>query len=277
MPDALHHESVPGPDSELASEPAPEPTSAPVAGRDPGRLIGVSLGPGDPELITRRAWAALQSPARWVYPIKGKGADSYALDIARRAGLTVPADAQALHFPMTSDRETLNLAWASAGLRCLELVRDGRDLLFLVEGDASTYSTFGHLARSVRGLGIAVETIPGVASFNAAAAQLGEPLVEEDETLAVIPAAYGIEVIDGLIDQFDTLVLLKVKPLLDPLLDLLERRGLLAHASFVERVGATDERVVRDLARLRGERVAYLSLLVVRRCLRPTRAPRRVA
>ena len=58
-----------------------------------GRLIGCSLGPGDPDLITRRGWAALQSDARWVYPIKGKGADSYALDIVRRAGLPIPADA----------------------------------------------------------------------------------------------------------------------------------------------------------------------------------------
>jgi precorrin-2 methylase len=35
-----------------------------------GKLIGASLGPGDPELITRRSWAVLQSGARWIYPVK---------------------------------------------------------------------------------------------------------------------------------------------------------------------------------------------------------------
>jgi precorrin-2 C(20)-methyltransferase len=207
--------------------------------------------------------------------VTGPGADSYALAIVRRAGLPVPPDALALHFPMTSDPQTLALAWARAGTQCAELLAAGRDLLFLVEGDASTYSTFGHLARAVRGLasepgfgrveeGVDIAVIPGVSSYHAAAARVGAPLVEEDETLAIMPAAYGIAVIDRLIDTFDTLVLLKVKPLLDPLLDLLERRGLIDHACFVEKVGAPDERVVRTVATLRGASVAYLSLLLVR-------------
>lgn len=231
-----------------------------------GRLTGVSLGPGDPELITRRGWAALQSDAHWLYPVKGQGADSYALEILRRSGLLLPADAEPLHFPMTSDPETLALAWTQAALRCIELLRQGRDLLFLVEGDASTYSTFGHLARTVRELlpEVVVEVIPGVPSFNAAAACIAQPLVEEGHTLAIVPAAYGVAVIDRLLDDFDTLVLLKIKPLLDPLLDLLERRGLLPHARFFEKVGNPDQRLVQDVQSLRGQRVAYLSLLLVR-------------
>ncbi|WP_295408113.1 precorrin-2 C(20)-methyltransferase [uncultured Thiocystis sp.] len=247
----------------------------------PGRLIGVSLGPGDPDLITRRAWSALRSSAsaalgagaRWVYPVKGRGAESYALEIARRAGLVVPADAEALHFPMTSEPAALALAWTRAGLRCAELLAEGRDLLFLVEGDASTYSTFGHLARAVRGLdaGIGIEVIPGVTSFHAAAARIAQPLAEEGETFAVIPAAVGLAGIERLLDEVDTLVLLKVKPLLDPLLDLLERRGLLEQACFIEKVGAPDERIVREVGRLRGATVAYLSLLLVRRPPRSAR------
>jgi len=251
-----------------------------------GRLIGCSLGPGDPDLITRRAWTALQSDARWIYPVTGPGADSYALAIVRRAGLPVPSDALALHFPMTSAPAILALAWARAGAQCAELLAAGRDLLFLVEGDASTYSTFGHLARAVRGLasesgfgwveeGVEVAVIPGVSSYHAAAARVGAPLVEEDDTLAIMPAAYGIAVIDQLIDTFDTLVLLKVKPLLDPLLDLLERRGLIDHACFVEKVGAPDERVVRAVATLRGASVAYLSLLLVRNPGRVREMPKR--
>jgi precorrin-2/cobalt-factor-2 C20-methyltransferase len=238
-------------------DPPPSPT---------GRLIGVSLGPGDPELITRRAWAALTSGARWTYPVKGRTAASFALDIAARAGLEIPDDAEPLHFPMTGDREILGLAWERAGARCAELLAEGPDVLFLVEGDASTYSTFGHLARAVRARvpGVAVEIVPGVPSYTAAAARLGVPLAEEGETLAVVPAAYGIETIDRLIDAFDTLVLLKVNPLLDAILELLERRGLIGEARFVERAGTPEERVVEQVETLTGERVPYLSLLLVR-------------
>jgi len=235
-----------------------------------GRLIGASLGPGDPELITRRAWTALQSGARWLYPVKRAEDSSYALSIVERGGLPIPADAVELVFPMTRDTEALAKAWARAAARTVELLREGRDLVFLVEGDASTFATFGHLARVVRELApeVEVETIPGVSSFSAAAASSGLTLAEEDETLGIVPAAYGVEVIDRLLAEFDTLVLMKVKPMLDEVIDLLAQRDLLAHACFIEKVGAPDERIVRDVASLRGHTVNYLSLLLVHNPLR---------
>jgi precorrin-2/cobalt-factor-2 C20-methyltransferase len=230
-----------------------------------GKLIGASLGPGDPQLITRRSWAILQSDARWLYPVKKAEERSYALSIVERGGLAIPADACELVFPMTRDADILLKAWANAATRTVALLAEGRDLVFLVEGDASTFATFGHLARVVRELvpEIEVETIPGVSSFAAAAASAEITLAEEDETLAVIPAAYGIDVIDHLLDEFDTLILLKVKPMMDEVLELLERRDLLATSCFIEKVGSPDERIVRDLASLKGAPVNYLSLLLV--------------
>lgn len=230
-----------------------------------GKLIGASLGPGDPELITRRSWAVLQSGARWLYPVKKAEDSSYALSVVTRGGLGVPDDAEQLIFPMTRDPEILTKAWVRAAARTVELLAEGRDLVFLVEGDASTFATFGHLARVVRELvpEVKVETIPGVSSFAAAAATTGTTLAEEDETLAIIPAAYGVGVIDHLLDEFDTLVLLKVKPLVDEVIDLLEHRGLLATSCFIEKVGSPDERIVRDVATLKGEKVNYLSLMLV--------------
>ncbi|SDG73722.1 precorrin-2 C(20)-methyltransferase [Propionivibrio dicarboxylicus] len=235
-----------------------------------GKLIGASLGPGDPDLITRRAWTALQSGARWIYPVKKAQEISYALSIVQNGGLPVPTDAVELVFPMTRDAEALGKAWTRAARRTVELLAEGRDVVFLVEGDASTFATFGHLARVVREIvpEIEVDTIPGVSSFTAAAAATGLPLAEEDETLAIIPTAYGIGVIEHMLDEFDTLILLKVKPLLDEVIELLERRGILATSCFIEKVGSPDERIVRDLATLKGETVNYLSLLIVRNAKR---------
>ena len=168
----------------------------------------------------------------------------------------------------------------------LPLLQAGQDVLFLVEGDASTYATFGHLARTVRALDarITVEIVPGVNSFTAACATLGLPLAEQDDTVAIVPAAYGVSAVDRLLPDFDTLVLLKVKPLVDELIDWLEARGLLGHAQFIERCGAPDERVVTDLLSLRGQPVSYLSLMIVknphrvrgervRGCLKKSTAP----
>lgn len=231
-----------------------------------GKLIGASLGPGDPGLITRRAWEVLQGPVHWTYPVRRQGDDSYALGIAQRAGLNLPAAHTPLVFPMTHDMTILARYWMQAAQTVHEILLSGRDVAFLVEGDASTYSTFTYLSRSVRALDgeIAVETVAGVPSYHASAAHLGKPLAESDETLAILPAGYGVDTVERLLPEFDTLVLLKVKPLLDDLIDLLARRDLLAHGCFLEKVGTPEERVVRDLARLKGEKVNYLSLLLVK-------------
>lgn len=233
-----------------------------------GTLYGVSLGPGDPGLITRRAWALLERrDAAWCYPIRSaKRPDSYALDIAFRAGLRPPREAMALLFPMTHDDEKLARHWLRAAEMVMLKLLAGEDVLFLVEGDASTYATFGHLARTIRALDTqaSIEVVAGVNAFSAACAVIEKPLAEQDDTVALVPAAYGVGAIDRLLPDFDTLVLLKVKPLLDELLAWLESRGLLEHCTFIERCGAPDERIVFDVRSLRGEKVSYLSLMLVR-------------
>jgi len=82
--------------------------------------------------------------------------------------------------------------------------------------------------------------------------------------VAVVPATYGVEVVDAILDRFDSVVLLKVKPVMDALIDLFERRDLLEHAVFVNKVGTAEESVVHDLTRLRGQRLDYLSLVLVK-------------
>ena len=234
-----------------------------------GRLIGVSLGPGDPGLITRAAWAQLQrTDAVWTYPARSTKTPSYAFDIVHRAGLTPPVQHQTLLFPMTHDGEKLARAWMRAAETVLPWLQAGQDVLFLVEGDASTYATFGHLARTVQALDarIDVPVIAGVNAFAAACAARGMPLAEQDDTIAIVPAAYGVSAVDRLLTDFDTLVLMKVKPLMDDLINWLTLRELLPHTQFIERVGAPDERSVNgvDLPALRGTKVSYLSLMIVK-------------
>ena len=180
-------------------------------------------------------------------------------------GITVPETSIALVFPMTHDKAILARYWVKAAQTVLEILKQGQRVLFLVEGDASTYSTFQHLTKTVKGLdaNIEVETIPGVPSFNAAAARAGMPLADTDDTVAIIPAGYGITLIEHLLEDFDTLVLLKVKPLLDDIIDLLESKSLLEQSCFIEKVGSAEEKVIHDVSELKGRKVNYLSLLIV--------------
>ncbi|MFP4076979.1 MAG: precorrin-2 C(20)-methyltransferase, partial [Halochromatium sp.] len=231
-----------------------------------GRLLGASLGPGDPGLITRAAWEALTNADGWAWPVSGSG-PSHALEIARRAGLEPPARSLALLFPMTRDAAALEHAWTEAATEVATRLRTGADLAFLVEGDASTHSTFGHLARALRALEpeARIEVIAGVPSFVAAAAASGATLADGDETIAICAAPRAMRELDAWLARADSLVLLKVRPVLDALIDALTARGLLDQAMFIDRLGTPQERIVTDLASLRGEPVHYLSLVLIRR------------
>ncbi len=230
-----------------------------------GKLYGVSLGPGDPDLMTRRAWELLHSDAHWTYPIKKKNSPSYALQIALQAGLDKPENSTALTFPMTHNKEILAKYWLQAAQTVLEILQLRQDVIFLVEGDASTFSTFQHLAKTVKALDetITVETIPGVPSFNAAAARAEIPLADTDDTVAIVPAGYGISMIESLLNDFDTLVLLKVKPILDNIIDLLQDKKLVQNSCFIEKAGTLQERLIHDIPSLRGKKVNYLSLIII--------------
>jgi len=214
-----------------------------------GILYGVSLGPGDPGLITRKAWALLHSGADWSYPVRKKQGKSYALNIAIEAGLLPPENSMQLVFPMTHDRDILVKYWLQAAQTVVAKLQAGRDVVFLVEGDASSYSTFQHLAKTVAALDakLQIETIAGVSSFNAAAACAKMPLADTDDTVAIIPAGYGIKMIENMLKDFDTLVLLKIKPLLDDILDLLEHKNLLNKVNYLSLL------MVHNSHRMRGE------------------------
>jgi precorrin-2/cobalt-factor-2 C20-methyltransferase len=231
-----------------------------------GVLYGVSLGPGDPDLITRRAWSLLHTEASWAYPVKKKNSSSYALQIVLDAGLELPDNSVELVFPMTHNREILVKYWLQAAQTVLEILQKNQDVVFLVEGDASTFSTFQHLAKTLQGLNerIVIETIAGVTSFNAAAACAKMPLADTDDTVAIIPAGYGIEMIDALLNDFDTLILLKVKPLLDPIITFLDKKNLLTSSCFIEKAGSKEERIIHDIQSLKGEKVNYLSLIMIK-------------
>ncbi|MBF0423494.1 MAG: precorrin-2 C(20)-methyltransferase [Magnetococcales bacterium] len=230
-----------------------------------GTLVGVSLGPGDPELLTRAAFVALGSARCWAWPVVRPGADSYALSIARRTTLNPPSLTLPLLLPMTQDREVLDHHWRQAARAVIAVLHQGTDVHFLVEGDASFYASFRHVERAVRDLdpGINSRVIPGVASPVAAAGLSGRALCDGDETVAVIPATVGMPVIVATLDRFQVVVLMKVRAVLQPLLQLLEQRQLLHKAIFVERAGAPEQRVVHDLASLKGQEVHYLSLMII--------------
>ncbi len=167
-------------------------------------LMGVSLGPGDPELLTRKAEKALAASEKVFVP------GEMAADLVRPY-----ADPEILEFPMISDKDRLQEIWAENADRVASFASRG-DAAFACIGDVNTFSTFSHLKRVVneRHPEVRIETIPGVGTVPALAAKFGVDLSEsflvsdgsEVQTVirmkAVRPAGLAAELREEGFDEF---------------------------------------------------------------------------
>jgi precorrin-2/cobalt-factor-2 C20-methyltransferase len=229
-----------------------------------GRFYGVGVGPGDPELMTRKAERVLRA-VDWVFhPAGAVGGSGFALRIVEPLGLP-PEKFRPVSLCMARDRSSDQEAYRRAAGEIVGELRWGKSAAWITEGDPLFYSTFLHLYAELREFpGTEIEIIPGVTSASAAAARAGVSVARLDERVAVVPAAYGIERLGTLLDEFATVFLLKVHTSFGRLLEVLASFQRPVRAVYVEQVGTPAERVVEDLELLRGQDLPYFSLVIVR-------------
>jgi precorrin-2/cobalt-factor-2 C20-methyltransferase len=232
-----------------------------------GRIYAVGVGPGDPELITRKAERLIREADVICAPTGADDATSYAFSIVaefidRERQEIIPQT-----FPMVRGAAALEPHWQKAANEVLARVDAGKTVVFITIGDPCLYSTFLYLYRIFRHQRpeVAVEIVPGISSINAAAAAARVPLGLADDRLTIIPATGPEGEVRAALAQFDTVVLMKVSRVFDRLYALLQEMELAQNAVFVRRVGSPQEEVVFDLASLVGTELDYLSLLIVRK------------
>ncbi|MEK3789699.1 MULTISPECIES: precorrin-2 C(20)-methyltransferase [Paenibacillus] len=230
-----------------------------------GTLYGVGVGPGDPELITVKAYRMLRECEVIAYPKKRMGGKSYAHEIVELYVNPSEKNMLGLVFPMTKDPAVLEREWNKTVALCWEELSQGKDVAFVTEGDPNLYSTFIHLARLMRELHpeVPIVSIPGISSVLGAAAALEQPLADGDQQVGIIPATDNREDMRRVIEQHDTVVFIKVAKVLDLILDVLEELQLGDRASVITKVTSPYEMVWRDARELRGQELEYLSLMVV--------------
>jgi len=229
-------------------------------------VYAVGVGPGDPELLTRKAERILKSADVILAPVSNPAEASVALETIREF---IDESRQKIivhQFPMTSDRARLVPAWQEAAAMMASHAEAGRSVAFITIGDPLFYSTFIYLLRLLREQWpqIQIEIVPGISSINAAAAAAALPLVEGDEKMVVIPATAGIGQIEAALKSCETVVLLKVKPLFAEIVELLRSTGREQRTVFVERVGTPREKVLTDFSEIAAHSPEYLSLLIIK-------------
>lgn len=223
-----------------------------------GTLYGVSVGAGDPQLMTLKAVRIIEACSVIAVPRTG-GENSVALSIAEQ---TVDISAKRviyLDFPMASDKDILDRAHSvTAKQLCTEL--KSNDIAFLTLGDISIYSTFCYIADSVRAAGFNVEVCAGVTSFSAATAALAEPLCLGSEELHIIP--YSSSSIENSLQLSGTKVIMKAGRHTQELISLLRSKGLAEHTKAVVNCGFPDERLYVSIDDM-PEAPGYFTLFII--------------
>lgn len=232
-----------------------------------GRLYGVGVGPGDPELLTVKAARLLREVSVVFIPKRSLGDEGYAFSIVRDLLDPVRQELVPLAFPMTRDFASLEPIWDGHADAIAARLASGAEGAFITEGDPFFFSTFIYIWERLRARhpGVRVEVIPGVSSVHAAACRAGLPLADGDDRVAILPAAYETDGIRAALAAFDTVVFMKCSGALPRLIAELERAGLEERAVYVRRATTGAEEVVRDLRTLLDRPADYLSLIIVRR------------
>ena len=231
-----------------------------------GTLYGISVGPGDPELITLKGLRSLQQVPVVAFPSGVQGKPGIAQQIV--AQWLRPDQVQlALTFPYVQDMAVLSQAWQVAAQQVWQYLREGQDVAFACEGDVSFYSTFTYLAQTLQHLHpeAPVQLVPGVCSPMAATAALGLPLTIRQERLVVLPALYTVGELEAVLEWADVVVLMKVSSVYEQVWKVLQQRGLLGKSWVVERATLPEQVIYSDLRDRPTLKLPYFSLLIVQK------------
>ena len=231
-----------------------------------GILYGVGVGPGDPQLLTLKAVQVLQQVEVVFAASSPKNGYSLALNTAEKY---IPDTTRIvkLPFPMTKDAQVLQQAWQENAALLREVLEQGQDAAFITIGDPLTYSTYGYLMETLvqQGCSAEVVTVPGVTAYHAAAAKLNRPLVESEESLVVVSGVGEPEEIRRLSAFSNNIVIMKAYRQFDQIVETVESLPIPCTMSAVSEIGLPGERVSQDAADLKGEKVPYLTLCIVKR------------
>ena len=228
----------------------------------PGTLYAVGVGPGAPDLLTLRA-ARILGGVDAVLAASSSGNDySSALDTVL-PHLRTDAEIVRLGFPMTRRPDVLRRAWTQAADQTLAVLRAGNSAAFLTIGDPLVYSTFGYLLREIRKKAPKqpVEIVPGITSFQAAAARAEFILCEGDETLRLLPGINKSEDLERELRGADTAVILKAYRNIAGIGQALRASGRDGDCLLASRVEQSGERISRGLPPA-GETPPYMSLIL---------------
>ena len=231
-----------------------------------GTLYGIGVGPGDPDLVTIKA-AKILGRVDIVYAAAStRNHHSLAKDIARpHVPETTPI--KMLKFPMTRDKTETRSAWAMHAATIIRELESGQDVAFLTLGDAMTYSTFGYIVRHISADAphLKIVTVPGISSYQAAAARLNTPLVEGEESLMVVSGAKGGNRLRQLSSKPENVVFLKAYRNVKDITEALKENRCYQECVGIKNCGHENEEIIPNVELLSKKEPNYWTLIIAKK------------
>ncbi|AKD97835.1 ATP-binding protein [Rhodococcus erythropolis] len=232
-----------------------------------GKLWGVGIGPGDPELVTVKAARVIGEAdviafhsARHGKSISRGVAAPYMREGQIEEHLVYPVTTETVDHP-GGYQGAMDEFYEAAAERLAVHLAAGRTVALLAAGDPLFYSSYMHMHKRLADR-FDAEVIPGVTSVSAASAALGKPLVEGDEILTILPGTLPQAELTRRLKETDAAAILKLGRTFPPVLQSLEDSGRLDEAHYVERASTTRQRV-ESAAEVDPDGVPYFSIAIV--------------
>lgn len=223
-----------------------------------GKLYGIGVGPGDPELLTLKALRIVkESP---IIAVPGEVAqESVAYKIVKGAYPELDEkELVAVSMPMTKDKKLLEESHDKAADQIAGYLKEGKQVAFLTLGDPTVYATYIYVHKRIQEMGYPLEIVSGIPSFCAVAARLNMGLVEKAEPLHVIPASYEIE---ESLELPGTKVLMKAGKKMGKVKEILKARGDMCQ--MIENCGMENEKIYDSVEEI-PDQAGYYSLIIVK-------------
>jgi precorrin-2/cobalt-factor-2 C20-methyltransferase len=215
----------------------------------PGALVGIGVGPGDPEHLTLKAVRELGAADRVFVPATAASVGGAGRAETVVAAHVAPERVVRLSFAMT-DAGGRDAKWDAAGAAIADVVAGGGTAAFATLGDPALYSTFAYVVHTVRRLapGVDVRTVPGITAMQDLAARTGAMLAEGTDGLALVPWTAGEARVRAALDSFETVVIYKGGRQLPRVLDVVRAAGREDEAAVGTQLGLDGEVVSAAVA-----------------------------
>ncbi|MDK2821788.1 MAG: hypothetical protein PWP31_1753 [Clostridia bacterium] len=225
------------------------------------KFYGIGAGPGDSSLLTIKAVETLKKLDIIYTPKAKKSRKSLALTIVEEY-LKKDLEIKQRHFPMNFNIKEKNQIWDDIAQEIVDDVKKGKNVGFITLGDPMIYSTYEYLLTRIKNK-VKVETIPGITSFTNIASNQNFPLVMDKETLVVVPCTTDEEKIDFVLQNYNSIVLMKVYKNFKTIIEKIKKYGLTKYSILVSNSSLNEEKVFRNIENVNSDQISYFSTILI--------------